>query len=335
MEAWLKHFQFWRPENARGNAVAGCVAAIVLVAFMLLLRYLIAFAVPEPPRLIIFTPVILIATLVGGASSGFFALALSLLVGGGMMWFEAAMPPQPLLVTVGIFAVVGGFIVWIAAHYRSLVRELRELEDRRGLLHRELVHRSRNLQMVIHSIVRYTLAEDRAKAEEINGRIASLAAASHLLNQSDDQTADLAAILRTEMQAFGADRVHIDGPSLQLPSMHAKVVALVFHELATNAAKHGSLSVAAGRVRISWSMADDLVEMQWLEMHGPAVASPNSTGFGTMFVQRMLEGVEGTITTDYGSEGLRCHIDFKLPRGRPADEPAYRTEFQPVPAPQR
>jgi two-component sensor histidine kinase len=335
MEAWLKPFQFWRPENARGNAVAGCVAAVALVALVLLLRYLVSFAVPELPRLIFFAPVILVATLVGGASSGFFALILSTLVGGGLIWLEDDMPPLSLFVTVGIFALAAGFIVWIAAHYRSVVRELRELEDRRALLHRELVHRSRNLQMVIHSIVRYTLAEDRAKAEEINGRIASLAAASHLLNQSDDQTADLAAILRTEMQAFGADRVHIDGPSLQLPSMHAKVVALVFHELATNAAKHGSLSVAAGRVRISWSMADDLVKMRWLEMHGPAVASPNSTGFGTMFVQRMLEGVQGTITTDYGSEGLRCHIDFRLPGGRPADEPVRPAELRPVPAPQR
>jgi two-component sensor histidine kinase len=186
--------------------------------------------------------------------------------------------------------------------------------------------------MVIHSIVRYTLADDRAKAEEINGRIASLAAASHLLNQSDDQTADLAEILRTELQAYGADRVDIDGPGLQLPSMHAKVVALVFHELATNAAKHGSLSATAGRVRISWSTAEDLVKMQWLEMHGPAVSPPNSTGFGTMFVQRMLESVQGTITSDYGFEGLCCRIDFKLPRVRSADEPAYATEMRPASA---
>lgn len=329
MEIWIRPFLFWRPENARGNALAGCVAAVLLVAVILLLRYFMSLLVPEPPRLILLTPVILVATLVGGATAGLFSLVLTVFVGGGLIWLESEMPPLSLLVTLAVFAVAAGFVIWIAAHYRSVMRELRELEDRRTLFHRELLHRSRNLQMVIHSIVRHTLAGDRAKADEINGRIASLVAASHLLNQSDDQRADLATLLRTELQPHGLERLEIEGPRLQLPSMHAKVVALVFHELGTNAAKHGSLGAAGGRVRISWSVRDEQVAMDWLELDGPSVTAPSATGFGTVFVERMLESVQGKIATEYGPDGFSCVIEFRLPSARGPGVSAYDGELSP------
>jgi two-component sensor histidine kinase len=319
MRDWLRAFQFWRPENARSNLAAGCIAAIVLIFLVLGLRYLIALGIPQPPRLIFFSPVILAATLIGGARAGFFALVVSTAVGGTLMMLETDTEILSLLTTIAFFAIASGFIIWIAAHYRSVVCHLRDLEERRALLHRELLHRSRNLQMVIHAIVRHTLQDDRAKADEINGRISSLAAASHLLNQSDDQTADLKAILQSEMQIHGAGRASLDGPSIQLPSMHAKVVALVFHELGTNAAKHGSLSVAAGRVHMSWTVRDGTVRIQWLETNGPTVNPPNATGFGTVFVQHMLQSVQGAMRPDFGPDGFACEIEFKLPSAAAPD----------------
>jgi len=313
MRSWLRAVQFWRPENARGNLAAGCVAALVLILLIVGLRYLLSFGILQPPRLIFLSPVILAATLIGGARAGLFALVVGLGVGGTLLVIETDTEPYSLAATIGFFAIASGFIIWMAAHYRSLVSHLRELEDRRTLLHRELLHRSRNLQMVIQAIVRHTLQNDRAKADEINGRISSLAAASHLLNQSDDQTADFKAILQSEMQIYGVARATLDGPSIHLPSMHAKVVALVFHELCTNAAKHGSLSVAEGRIHISWSLRNGAIRIRWLEVNGPVVSPPDATGFGTVFVQHMLQSIQGTIRTEFGSDGFTCDIEFNLP----------------------
>jgi two-component sensor histidine kinase len=91
------------------------------------------------------------------------------------------------------------------------------------------------------------------------------------------------------------------------------MLALVFHELATNAAKYGALSIPTGRVRVSWSRLGATMKIRWVEADGPVVVPPTRRGFGTRLLKQALDPFRGAIETKYISSGLRCDISLDLP----------------------
>jgi len=189
-------------------------------------------------------------------------------------------------------------------------------EHRRRVLNDELNHRVKNILSLVKSIARQTGAtaasvEDYASAME--GRLRALAFA-HDQSLQSGHGGDLATLVAAEasLHRYGgeADRIAADGLSVGLSDRSFGVVALVLHELMTNAAKYGGLSVPEGRLNLSWALSDggDCV-IDWRESGGPPVAPPTRTGFGSRLIQTTMDyDLGGSATVDYDPAGLRVTL---------------------------
>ena len=116
-------------------------------------------------------------------------------------------------------------------------------------------------------------------------------------------------------QATG--QVIIRGPEVWLQPGAALTLALVFHELATNAVKYGALSRAKGRVNLSWTFdaARDRLKLEWAESRGPKVAAPTRRGFGSRLIERALRGdLAGSAELRFAESGLVCALEAQLPK---------------------
>ncbi|MFZ3358029.1 MAG: PAS domain S-box protein, partial [Xanthobacteraceae bacterium] len=106
--------------------------------------------------------------------------------------------------------------------------------------------------------------------------------------------------------------VRIDGPQVLLEPNAAQVVAVTLHELATNAAKYGAMSVPNGQIGLKWlHEADGRLILHWREMGGPAVEMPTHQGFGTRIIQRMIGQLKGKARFDWHADGLVCEITLR------------------------
>jgi two-component sensor histidine kinase len=134
-----------------------------------------------------------------------------------------------------------------------------------------------------------------------------------LLVESRWAGAELSIIAAQELAPYRGDvepRARIDGPNLLLTPNTAQAVAVILHELATNAAKYGSLCVPKGQVEVTWSsMADGQLMLRWTESGGPPPKKPTREGFGTSVIERMIrEQLKGQMHLDWRTEGLACEI---------------------------
>lgn len=199
------------------------------------------------------------------------------------------------------------------------VSERKELERRQQLLLGELTHRVKNTLAVVQSIAQQTLRTAPSQedfVERFGGRLSALASAHGLLVQSDWLGADFQALAESQLAAHISDkgnRVRLEGPPVALKADLATPVGLVLHELATNAAKYGSLSVAGGRVSVKWAVDrgnNPAFKMVWEEKNGPQVGSPEKTGFGTLLIERGIPGA--IIRREFGPAGFACSIEIPL-----------------------
>jgi two-component sensor histidine kinase len=125
-----------------------------------------------------------------------------------------------------------------------------------------------------------------------------------------------AQILLQELGPYGAERVTMSGPDIHLPARVALSLGMVFHELATNAAKYGALSTE-GRLRLTWSTRQwrRPLSFEWRETGGPPARPPDRRGFGSRLIERSITGeLRGTIEADYGEEGLVVRFETPLAR---------------------
>ena len=107
-------------------------------------------------------------------------------------------------------------------------------------------------------------------------------------------------------------RVRIEGPQVLLEPGSAQAIAVVLHELATNAAKYGALSGAKGRVELEWSHAEDgTLALRWIEVGGPPVGPPTRRGFGSRVVERMISDLRGEADFEWRVDGLVCEITLR------------------------
>ena len=123
------------------------------------------------------------------------------------------------------------------------------------------------------------------------------------------------AILESELRPYVTEtsRVPLDGPEIRLPAGPAVVLGMAFHELATNAVKYGSLSVAAGRVEVEWHLGvsgdETLLAVEWCELDGPEVEAQPSPGFGSRLLRQTIVGeLAGQLEVRFAPEGLCCTI---------------------------
>lgn len=184
----------------------------------------------------------------------------------------------------------------------------------RNSLTRELNHRVKNTLANVLSIV--ALTRRRADsldefATGLDGRIRALSATHDLLTQSEWGTTPLRAVLEAELAPYAnADSVMLElaGPEVDLAPNDALSLGLAIHELATNAAKYGALSVEEGRLSIGWTLlSDDLAEVVWQEANGPPVAQERTRGFGTELIEKIVaHELKHPVDLEFAPEGVRC-----------------------------
>jgi two-component sensor histidine kinase len=207
------------------------------------------------------------------------------------------------------------------ALHREIVQR-KNAEQQQQLLIAELHHRVKNTLTVVQSLVelsiRHTDSLD-AFRKSISGRIASLANSHTLLVEGQWLSVSLRSMIEGELAAHEhGNRITIAGDDVLLPSRAAIAVGMAMHELITNAAKYGALSLPEGRVHVSWAVVPkpdgDRLLLDWFERGGPTVTQPTSRGFGSVLLDRVL-GTEmgGKITTDFNPAGLRARIEALLP----------------------
>ena len=207
-----------------------------------------------------------------------------------------------------------GRIVGASKIARDITERKRADERLRVLMH-ELDHRAKNVLAVTQAIVGLTRADTIDQFVAIvRGRIDALALihSQVVLNQWDG--ADLLTLARQGLAPFQNDeiRIVVNGPEVFLKPAAAQAVGITLHELATNAAKHGALSVATGSVELTWSITageEGEVKLCWVEKGGPPVRSPDRRGFGTRVIERNIpHQLAGVVHLHWLSEGLRCEM---------------------------
>jgi two-component sensor histidine kinase len=198
------------------------------------------------------------------------------------------------------------------------ISERRRAHDRQQMLTRELQHRTQNLLTVIQSIASRSFVDGKPATEaatEFNGRLQALSAAFHALARGEWVGALLVDVLRQEATAF-AHHIDIAGCELIVNAQAAQNFALIFHELATNAVKHGALTVAHGKVsvrgRIEPGAGQGVFIFSWTESGGPAVTEPASKGFGSFILENLADQFADKVTQTYDPQGLRYELHVAL-----------------------
>ena len=184
-------------------------------------------------------------------------------------------------------------------------------------LAREAEHRTKNILAVVLATVRLSHSDSSDGLKQlIEGRIDALAKVHTLFVESRWAGAELHRLVTQELLPYGGGRearVRIEGPAVMLEPSTAQTTAISLHELATNAAKYGSLSAAGGRVEISWSLtADARLSLRWIELGGPAATPPTHRGFGTRIMENMIGQLRGEVRFDWCDQGLTCEIALPL-----------------------
>ena len=202
------------------------------------------------------------------------------------------------------------------------ISERKAAEQREHLLAREVDHRAKNLLTVVQSVLQLTRAETVAELKEsVIGRIQSLARAHALLANSRWEGVELSQLVKEELAPFTDAKMRqatVSGPEQLLRPAVAQSLALVLHELATNAVKYGALSAAEGRVEIKWDVTGEpaTLVLDWIEHATIPIAEPTDAGFGTRIISASVERqLQGRVTQAWNPDGLHCRLEFKL---RPA-----------------
>lgn len=306
-------------------AVVGIVCAVLSI----LLRFATAPYVGDGEALLTAFPLVLVASLAAGATGGWVCLVACTIASWYLFIGDAltfAFGPHEAGILVGTF-LAGAFTIGVSALLRRAFREINGLRGTEALLSRELEHRIKNTLTLVVSIARQTFRKERAMESafaDFEGRMIALAAAQEFVGRRERKPAEVAQLVERSLAPFcglsSVDRLTIEGPDACVDYDITIGLFLVLHELATNAAKYGALSVEAGEILIAWSLPDDgrRLDLTWTERGGPPVTPPASRGFGSKLIERIVtRSLGGSMTIDYPASGLEARLMLPL-RGRRA-----------------
>ena len=265
-------------------------------------------------------PAVLFATAFGGFRVGLATAAVGGLLGVVVTFSDTpADSARPALLL--IYVVVSGLIIWGAEHYRSIAshhreisRRLTEEETYRKLVVDELQHRLKNKLSTIHAVLHQVLHNQPQIWTSIDGRIRALSATDELIARADGNGCDLRELLLSELGPYGHVRFTLNGEALFLPAKFAVSLALIFHELATNAGKYGAFSAARGLLQVSWSVNDDRLTIVWDETEGPPIGTVGEPGFGTKLLNSALRPFDGKTEIAFLRSGVHCTLKCRIPR---------------------
>jgi two-component sensor histidine kinase len=211
-----------------------------------------------------------------------------------------------------------------AGRLRGVVKVIRDeterkrSEERQSLLMSELNHRVKNTLATVQAIASQTLrgaADPREFLEKFKARLQALSSAHNVLTRRNWESADVNDLVRDQLAMDGdADRITVDGPAALLTPQSAVALALVLHELGTNARKYGALAAPTGRLDVHWRVRaqEPMLHIDWAETGGPPVAEPQRRGFGAMLIEKSLEGIGGSAELRFNAGGLECAIQVPL-----------------------
>ncbi len=207
-------------------------------------------------------------------------------------------------------------IAAVHAALRAASRELKTRQDRQGVMINELNHRVKNTLATVQALARQTFAKVKgAPLEVFTDRLIALSAAHDLLTRTGWREADMGALVAASLGAH-VERVDRAGPEVALAPHTAVGLSMVFHELATNSAKYGALSVPGGRVEVSWRLdtVTDVLAFAWRDVGGPPVTPPDQPGFGTRLIESSIRREQkGQARFDFRAEGLVFEASLPLP----------------------
>jgi PAS domain S-box-containing protein len=218
-------------------------------------------------------------------------------------------------VTVSPVKNADGKIVGASKIARDITAQKRA-QEQIATLAREAEHRSKNLLATVQATVSLSQSDTpEGLKQAIEGRILALAKVHSLFVDTRWIGAELSTIARHELAPYSEKDetgVRIDGPQVLLEPNAAQVIAVSLHELATNAAKYGALSVPNGQISLKWTHnADGRLVFHWTETGGPAVKVPTHQGFGTRIIERMIGQLKGKARFDWHADGLICEITLQ------------------------
>ena len=301
----------------RPGSIPAMLLALVCVAVATLIRIGLGFISPDSAIFAPYYSATLVAALVSGVTAGLLAASV-----GGLVAVSLFVPPQwgstpfiaEQLVSIILFSVSSLVIIWAAESYRGLLQRLRHEECTRQLLNRELAHRIKNILASVQAIVRQTLPDQKGVRDDLIGRIAALGETNDLLIKSHWRTASLREIFVREFVPYDLYRFHLDGPDIECRSSIAVFLALIVHEMTTNASKYGALSNAVGHISVTWRTRSNRFELEWVEFGGPEPKEPSRCGFGTKLLQTGLSQFNGSAKILFEPMGVRVRLVLDFPQ---------------------
>jgi PAS domain S-box-containing protein len=202
------------------------------------------------------------------------------------------------------------------------ITERRRAEERQRVLMAELDHRVKNVLArvaVVAASTRQGAGSVDGFVQSLDGRIQSMAAAHTLLSQSGWDGAGLAALVYNQLAPYATEgNLTITGTDVTLPSAATQALAMVLHELVTNAAKYGALSVPGGKVAVSWERglngnATEGLTFLWRELGGPPTQAGVRSGYGTSLVRGLIpHELGGAVDLVFGADGVSCRMEIPL-----------------------
>src|ERR1019366_5069765 len=264
-------------------------------------------------------PAIVFATAFGGRRVGI-ATALASGVLGMTINFGGMPADAARMALLAIYLFVCGLTIWGTAHYRSIASQQRDIsrrlireEEYRKLVVDELQHRLKNKLSTIHAVLHQVLDDQPQIWAGIDQRLRALSATDDLIARVDGSGCDIKDLLLSELGPYGHVRFSLNGDPLFLPAKLAVSLALIFHELATNAGKYGAFSSARGLLQVSWSVSDDRLNITWDETEGPPVGAIGEAGFGTKLLKLALRPFDGKTEIAFLKTGVHCTIQCRIP----------------------
>jgi len=200
------------------------------------------------------------------------------------------------------------------------IEQRKRAEEAKELLLHEIKHRVKNTLATVQAMASQTFRQAPAdEVEAFTARLHALSDAHNLLTQQNWDTVAMENIVRRALRPFveeHRERNIVAGPDIRIGADKALFIAMILHELGTNAVKYGAFSNEDGQVQLVWEMAEchgrPLLKLHWRECGGPPVSTPTRKGFGSRMIERALKGQQGAVQFDYARDGLVCDLEIAL-----------------------
>jgi len=324
--------------------IATYVASLIVFAVALAVRAWFDSVLPAGFPFLTFFPAVIICGFVFGLRQGLMVAALS----GLSAWYFFISPGRfdfsiGTLLAMGLYLFVVttalGLIYLLTSAYRHEIKareEIQRLAEQQEVMAQELDHRLKNIFATINAIISLSL-KNASNAEELAARLRDRLTAlgrSNLLLRGlrEGEDATLQSVVLQALEPFaivGTPRFTASGPRVPIGGQTVVVLSLILHELGTNAAKYGALSVGQGQVSLTWTIASNdsgaqQLVMVWRETGGPAPRPPEagSGGFGSTLMKRVIAGVRGNTDITYPETGAEVRLTLPVDMLRPVAPPA-------------